>query len=107
MPTQSLQMFAPIPRYLDENTGSETLAMRLGTLEGKVIGLLPNWRPSAYDLLKAVGDVIRERCNPREIILEQPTREVPVKKGRLLDGMAQQLDDLASRVDAVITATGD
>ena len=103
----TMQMFAPIPRYLDEIAGSETLAKRLGTLEGKVIGLLPNWRPSAFDLLKAVGEVIQERCKTREIILEQPTREVPVKKGRLLDGMAQQLDDLASRVDAVITASGD
>ena len=107
MSVLTLQMFAPTPRYLDEIAGSKTLAERLGTLEGKVIGLLPNWRPSAYDLLQAVGEVIRERCNPRAIVLEQPTREVPVKKGRLLDGMAQQLDDLARRVDAVITASGD
>ena len=107
MSAMTLQMFAPTPRYLDEIDGIETLAKRLGTLEGKVIGLLPNWRPSAYDLLKAVGDVLKERCNPREIILEQPTLEVPVKKGRLLDGMSGQLDDLARRVDAVITASGD
>ena len=107
MATLNLQMFAPTPLYGDEIAGANTLAPRLGTLEGKIIGLLPNWRPSAYDLLKAVGEVIQERCKTREIILEQPFREVPVKKGRLLDGMAQQLDELARRVDAVITASGD
>ena len=54
-----------------------------------------------------VGAVIQERRKTGEIILEQPFREVPVKKGRLLDGMAQQLDELARGVDAVITTSGD
>jgi hypothetical protein len=30
-----------------------------------------------------------------------------VRKGKLLDGMREQLDDLARRVDVVVTATGD
>jgi len=30
-----------------------------------------------------------------------------VRKGRLLDGLSDQLDNLASRVDVAITATGD
>ena len=105
--SHTLQMLIPLPVYLDEAAGAESLAARLATLEGKVVGLLPNWRPSAFDLLKAVGEVLKERCHVAEIVLEQPTREVPVKKGRLLDGMDAQLDDLARRVDAVITATGD
>ena len=103
----SLQMFAPLPIYRDEADGANSLAPRRGTIEGLVVGLLPNWRPSAFDLLKAVGQVIEERCRPAAVILEQPTREVPVRKGRLLDGMSAQLDDLARRCDVVITATGD
>ncbi|MDB5926415.1 MAG: hypothetical protein JWN13_5351 [Betaproteobacteria bacterium] len=103
----TLEMLTPLPVYRDEIVGADSLATRLDTLEGRVIGLLPNWRPSAFDLLKALGEVLKERCGVAEIVLEQPTREVPVKKGRLLDGMDAQLDDLARRVDAVITATGD
>jgi hypothetical protein len=103
----TLEMLTPLPVYRDEIVSADSLATRLDTLEGKVIGLLPNWRPSAFDLLKALGEVLKERCRVAEIVLEQPTREVPVKKGRLLDGMDAQLDDLARRVDAVITATGD
>ena len=107
MSTLTLQMLTPLPVYLDEAAGADSLAARLSTLEGKVVGLLPNWRPSAYDLLKAVGEVLKERCGVAEVILDQPVREVPVKKGRIIDGMEDQLDDLARRVDAVITATGD
>ena len=103
----TLNMLSPLPVYLDEAAGADSLAPRLGTLEGKIVGLLPNWRPSAFDLLKAVGEVLKERCGVAEVILEQPVREVPVKKGRIIDGMESQLDDLAKRVDAVITATGD
>ena len=103
----SVQMLTPIPIYPDEIAGADSLAQRPLSLEGKVIGLLPNWRPSALHLLKMLGTVMEERCRPKAVILEQPTREVPVRKGRLLDGMSDQLDDLARRVDVVITATGD
>jgi len=34
-------------------------------------------------------------------------RELPIRTGKLLDTMHHQLDDLAQRVDVVITATGD
>jgi len=107
MSSLGLEMLSPLPVYLDEADGAETLALRLASLEGKSIGLLPNWRPSAYELLKAVGALIEERYRPRAVVMEQPLREVPVRKGRLLDGMDHQLDDLAKRVDAVITASGD
>ena len=107
MDTLHISMVSPLPVYLDEAAGAETLAQRPASLEGMVVGLLPNWRPSAYDLLRAVGDVVKERCRPAEIVLEQPLREVPVRKGKLLDGMGDQLDALAERVDVLITATGD
>jgi hypothetical protein len=34
-------------------------------------------------------------------------RELPLRSGKLLDTMHEQLDSLASRVDVVITASGD
>ena len=102
-----VHMLTPLPLYPDETAGADSLAARMGTLEGKVVGLLPNWRPSAFELLKAVGNVLVERCRVAAVIMEQPVREVPVRKGRLLDGLSDQLDNLASRVDVAITATGD
>ncbi len=107
MSALSLTMVSPFPIYLDEAEGADSLAPRPATIEGKVVGLLPNWRPSAFDLLQAVGALIQERYHPREIVMAQPLREVPVRKGKLLDGMSAQLDDLARRVDVVVTATGD
>jgi hypothetical protein len=39
--------------------------------------------------------------------MEQPVREIPLRAGKLLDTMQEQLDSLVGRVDVVITATGD
>jgi hypothetical protein len=102
-----LDMVSPQSVYLDEIAGSGTLAQRPATLEGKSIGLLPNWRPSAVLILQAVGELLKERYNPRAVILEQPMREVPIGQGKIIDGIRDQLDDLARRADVVITASGD
>ncbi|MBI3067528.1 MAG: hypothetical protein HYY79_01150 [Betaproteobacteria bacterium] len=107
MASPSLTMLSPLAVYLDESTTGSGLAPRPSTLDGKVIGLLPNWRPSAVHILEAVGALLKERFRPKAVVLEQPVREVPVSKGRLLDGMREKLDDLARRVDVVITASGD
>jgi hypothetical protein len=39
--------------------------------------------------------------------MEQPARELPQGTGRLIEAIEPTLDDLARRVDVVITATGD
>ena len=39
--------------------------------------------------------------------MEQPVREMPLRAGKLLDTMKEQLDSLVGRVDVVITASGD
>ena len=105
--TLTLSLVSPQSRYLDEIVGSGTLAQRPSTLDGKTIGLLPNWRPSAVEILTAVGELLKQQFKPKAVVLEQPMREVPVNKGRIIDGIRDQLDDLAKRVDVVITATGD
>jgi hypothetical protein len=97
-----------LPEYLDERAvDASSLAPRPPALAGKVIGLLPNWRPSAVHILEAIEVLIKERCNPRAVLLEQMLREVPIRTGKLLDGMREQLDDFARRVDVAIIATGD
>ncbi len=103
----TVRMLQPIPVYLDEKEGGNTLAARPATLEGKVVGLLPNWRPAAGPILKALGALLKERCRVKELVMEPPMREAPMGQGRLLDGLRERLDDFAKRVDVAIIATGD
>ncbi len=103
----SLTMMSPIPVYLDESTEGTGLAPRPDTLDGKVLALLPNWRPSAVEILRAVAELLQEKFKLKAVIEEQPVRELPIRTGKLLDTMAGKLDDLASRADIVLTATGD
>ena len=107
MTTLDLTMLSPLPVYLDESTVGSGLAPRPSTLEGKVVGLLPNWRPSAVHILNAMGKLLGERYRLKDVVVEQPVRELPIRTGKLLDTMREKLDDLARRVDVVITATGD
>ncbi len=102
-----LTMLSPLPEYLDEKELALPLARRPESLEGLMLGLLPNWRPSAAEILDAVGELLQARYQLRGIAREQPAREVPSRSGGLIDALGNLLDDLASRVDVVITATGD
>jgi hypothetical protein len=107
MASLSLTMLSPLPVYLDESVTGSGLAPRPATLDGKVVGLLPNWRPSAVHILKALGELLESRYRLKAIVMEQPVRELPIRTGKLLDTMRERLDELARRVDVVITATGD
>jgi len=106
MSAMNLTMLSPLAVYLDEISDSK-LAPRPITLDGKVVGLLPNWRPSAIHILRSLGDLLQERYRLKDLIIAQPVRELPLRAGKLLDTMKEQIDSLVSRVDVVITATGD
>lgn len=102
-----IRMFSPLPAYLDES-GASALAPRPATLDGQVLGLLPNWRPSAAHILKALGALLEQRYRLKALVMEQPLREnPPSEKGKLLDVMREHLDAFAQRVDVAIVATGD
>ena len=105
--TLRLTMLSPLPEFLDEKEETLSLAARPESLDGQVVGLLPNWRPSALKILEAVGGLLRERYNLKGLTQEQPATEVPSRTGGLIDGLEGLLDALAGRVDVVITATGD
>jgi len=107
MAALGLTMLSPLATYLDEISSANKLAPRPATLDGKVVGLLPNWRPSAIHVLKSLGDLLQERYRLKAVIMEQPVREIPLRAGKLLDTMKERLDSLVGRVDVVITATGD
>ncbi len=103
----TLTILSPLPVYLDETAATTPLAPRPETLDGRILGLLPNWRPSAAKLLDAVGQLLSERYRLQAVVIEQPTRELPQRTGGLIDALGGTLDDLAKRVDVAITATGD
>ena len=103
----TLTMLSPLPVYLDESAEGTALAPRPETLDRRIVGLLPNWRPSAAKLLAAVGQLLSERYRVQAVVMEQPARELPQRTGGLIDALGGTLDDLARRVDVVVTATGD
>ena len=103
----TLTMLSPLPVYLDETTEGTPMALRPETLNGRVVGLLPNWRPSAAKLLEAIGKLLAERYHVQAVVMEQPARELPQRTGGLIDALGGTLDALARRVDVVVTATGD
>jgi hypothetical protein len=94
----------PSPRavYLDEEISGSGLAPRPASLDGKIVGLLPNWRPAAVNILKSLGEFLEQRYRLKAVVMEEPLREPPSKTGMSLEMIYQQLDELASRVDVVI-----
>ena len=107
MSSLNITMLSPQAVYLDEIMEGNKFAPRPATLDGKVVGLLPNWRPSAIHILRSVGELLQERYKLKGIVMEQPVRELPLRAGKLIDTMKEQLASLVGRVDVVITATGD
>ncbi len=104
---ETLTMLSPLPVYLDETTDLVPLAPRPETLDGKVVGLLPNWRPSAVGILKAVGELLSSRYKLAAVVMEQISPEVPQSTSGLIDALGSRLGDIAKRTDVIVTATGD
>jgi len=103
-----LNMISPCVDYLDAIASDNALAQRPASLEGKVVGLIPNWRPAAVHLLQAIGDQLQARHGVKAVVMEPPVRiSAMAQGGKLLDGIRDQLEALSKRVDVAITATGD
>ena len=83
MASLDLTMLSPLPVYLDESGPQNRLAPRPATLDGRIVGLLPNWRPSAVEILRAIGTLLGERYRLRDLVVEQPVRELPIRTGKL------------------------
>ena len=107
MSALELKMVSPLAVYLDEITSASNLAPRPASLDGKVLGLLPNWRPSAIHILKSLGELLQERYKLKAFEMAQPMRELPLRAGKLLDPMQEQLDSMVGRVDVALVASGD
>src|SRR5262245_58022174 len=95
MPQLELGMLSPCVDYLDLVAASGALASRPAALEGKVIGLIPNWRPAAVHILTEVGRQLQDRYGIKQVVLQPPVRvSAMAQGGKLLDGIREQLNVL-------------
>ena len=83
----------------DERVGQDSLAGRLTSLDGKVVGLLDNTKDRAEIILNQVKSQLREQF---------PAVEFRYYRKQSVSGMGPQLEQqLTEVVDAVISAVGD
>jgi hypothetical protein len=106
MAAVSLTTLSPVPPYLDQVAANE-IAARPATLDGKRLGLLANWRASSVPVLTALSTLLAERYHLKAVVIEQPLLEPPLKDDNVLASMQGKLDQLAPRVDVVITGSAD
>ena len=106
-----MNFISPLAVYLDESNPKDALAPRPFSLDGKVVGLLPNWRPAAVRILEALGALLKERYRLKAVVIEQRallTVHAARRQGKsLIESMREQLDDFALRIDVAIIASGD
>ena len=107
MAALEVRMLSPCVEYQDTIANPNALAERPASLKGKVVGLIPHWRPAAVHLLTEIGNQLKEH-GAKEVVMEPPVRiSAMAQGGKLLDGIREQLIAFSKRVDAAITATGD
>lgn len=107
MADYSVEMMSPLAVYFDESDSGNALAERPATLDGKIVGLLPNTRPAAVDILKAVGTLLEQRFRLKHIVLEERVHETTARTTKFDETMREKLDALAQRVDVVVLASAD
>ena len=79
---------------------TEGIAPRVGSLDGKVIGLLSNNKPNSELLLRGVADLLNEKFDAIEVVeANKGSHRIPAPQ--------DMIDDLASRCDAVVVATAE
>jgi hypothetical protein len=77
-----------------------SVAKRLATLDGKVLGLLHNGKVNGDHLLQLVREELGARYDLREVV-------AMAKRGASVVADDATLEALASRCDVVMTAIGD
>ena len=80
-----------------ENTG---IALRPGSLDGLVIGLLSNNKPNSELLLRDVAELVGRQYAVKDVVEAN-------KGSHRIPAPAEMIADLADRCDVVITATAE
>ena len=92
---RTVQIYEPVA---DGASTQDALAARLGTLDGKVIGLLDNTKDRVDVLLGEVQALLKK---------DFPHAEFKYFRKESVSGAAPDLMDLVAQCDAVVTAVGD
>ena len=82
----------------DEGSNQETLAVRAGSLQGKVVALLDNTKPLVDTLLDEVRTLLQK---------DFPGVELRYFKKESVSGARNELIEELAHCDAVVTAIGD
>ncbi len=83
----------------DERVGQDSLAPRLTTLNGRVVGLLDNTKDRAEVILRQVEGQLRDQF---------PGADFRYYRKQSVSGMGPQIErQLTDEVDALISAVGD
>lgn len=77
-----------------------TPAPRPPSLVGKVVGILDNGKPKSDVLLREIQEQLRSEAGLKDFVVVR-------KESAYRPAPDEQLDDLARRVDAVVTGIGD
>jgi hypothetical protein len=81
------------------NPGDRPLVPGLGTLEGKVIGIIDNGQSNSTTMFQELANLLREKYRPAEVLFKtKPTHMQGAPK--------PLLEEFVSRCDAVITGLG-
>ena len=79
---------------------TDGIAVRSGSLDGKVIGLLSNNKPNSELLLRGVVDLLKEKYNVKEVVeANKGSHRVPAPQ--------DMIDDLVTKCDAVVVAAAE
>jgi hypothetical protein len=96
-PTRSIVLFDPT---VDPDPVESTLAPRLSSLDGKVVGLLANGKRNSMELLDRLEEILAERYGVRQVLREtRPNVSRPAPP--------EIVDRLVANADLVLTAIGD
>ena len=96
MIAQQIKVFDPTA---DDQVGSDELASRLYTFDGKVVGLLNNTKDRTDVILNQIEEQLMEQF---------PNIDVRHYRKQSVSGMTPDIkEQLIEEVDALITATGD
>ena len=96
MIAQQIKVFDPTA---DDQVGSDDLANRLNTFDGKVVGLLNNTKDRTDVILNQIEEQLNEQF---------PNIDVRHYRKQCVSGMTPDIkEQLIEEVDALITATGD
>jgi hypothetical protein len=93
----SFTSLVPVP---SDAVGAAEAAPRPQGLDGATIGIMYNCKPNGPELMSAIADLLCEEFDIKAVI-------GPVRAEGVMLPTAEQLDDMASKCDVVLTGLGD